>query len=129
MLSLLFNTERAQRVLKSDDIEFARKVRSQYGEETIQYQVLKQWSRGMHILVSEQASRNEVMNLAERLCREDAGKFLVIDIFDSREAWLSRERGDATYPEIEFYKHYLVQIGGGWHDGLKIHWVAERRDH
>lgn len=96
---------------------------------TISYQILKKWNGGMHILVSETASRNEVMNLAENLRREDGGKSFVIDIFDSHETWQSRESGNEAYPEKEFWRHYLVQIGGGRSDGQKIHWVAEGRDH
>lgn len=104
-------------------------------EKTIPYEVLRKWDVktrgfGMEILVDEAASREDVMNLAKSLQRQHAGKYLVIDIFDSREAW--QHRDDDGYPEKEYWRHYLVQIAGkfrGWEDGQEIHWVAEGRDH
>ena len=84
----------------------------------------------MEILVDEAASREDVMNLAKSLQRQHAGKYSVIDIFDSRDAW--QHRLDEEYSEKEFWRHYLVQIAGkfrGWEDGQEIHWVAKGRDH
>lgn len=104
-------------------------------EKTISYEVLKKVKRGdgklvMELLVSEAASKQEVLKLAESLQREYGGKYAYIDIFDSREAW--QRRPDESYPEKEFRRHYLVQIAGvdmGWKDSQEIHWLAEGRDH
>lgn len=99
----------------------------------LSYKVLSESKRkndkfSMNILVSEKASQQEVLNLAEYLRQKYYGKYNIINIFDSKEAWAGRM--DDAYPEKKFWKHYLVQIGGkGWPDGKEIHWFADGRDH
>jgi len=103
----------------------------QEGEKTIPHEVLRKWDVGtkfgMNLLVSERASRQDILSLAESLTQRYHDKYFVIDIFHSREAWRNRE--DDDYPEKDYWQHYLVQIGGEWRDGQEVHWVAEGRDH
>jgi hypothetical protein len=74
-------------------------------------------------LVSDSASKEEVLKLAESLRQQYDGKFACISIFDSREAW--RRHEDLSYPEKELDRHWLVVIDGD--SGQKISWVAEGR--
>ncbi len=101
-------------------------------EKIISYEVLKKWDSAvgrfsMELLVSETASRQDILNLAKSLARRYAGKYLAIQIFDSREAW--RNRWNEGYSEKEYAKHFLVDISGDWKDGKEIHWIAEGRGH
>jgi hypothetical protein len=104
-------------------------------EKTIPYEVLSKREVAditlqMSILVSDTAPRQDVLNLAESLRRQYAGKYeyLAIEIYDSREA--HRRHFDLTYGERELFRHWLVEIGGlSWNDGQDIHWLAEGRDH
>ncbi|MEI8373518.1 MAG: SHD1 domain-containing protein [Planctomycetota bacterium] len=47
-----------------------------------------------------------------------------------RDAWECR--GDETYPEKAFWRHYLAQITveqhSSWNDGKDIHWIVEGRE-
>ena len=85
-------------------------------EKTIPYEVLKRKtvvgtaSCFSKVLVSEQASKQEVMKLAESLQREHNGKFAHILIFDSREAWRRRHK-DGSAPEKELSRHLVVIAG------------------
>jgi hypothetical protein len=111
--------------------------------DTIPYEVLRKEKRrgdnklAIDVLVSETASRPEVMKLAEQLRREYDGKFATICIWDSREAWrkhpamlkasLEGKTGkDMPYDEKELDRHWLVVISG--YLGQEIRWVAEGRD-
>jgi len=113
-------------------IQFVQKQQSD--DNTIPYEVLSKWNPrrgdndyfGMHILVSETASKQQVLKLAEALKRKHAGKYIAIHIWDSREA--QRRQGDETYPEKELFRHYLVVMYDEPIDP-KIQWVAEGRDH
>lgn len=103
----------------------------------IHYEILRQWDvndegLGMEILVDESASKRDVMKLAESLSKEYAGKYSVIDIYDSREACESRL--DPSYPEKNLDRHWLVQMAPkgkvfAWDDGQEVHWIAKGRTH
>lgn len=107
------------------------------GEKTIPYEVLEHGKRVdgkliMSVLVSEAASKADVMKLADSLQRQHAGTYATISIFDSREAW--RRQLDKTYPEDQLSRHWLVVIvdeqanfGQRTKDHQEIRWVAEGR--
>ena len=104
------------------------------GEESrkknIVYEVLKNKKRGdgkvfLDVLVSETASKQDVLRLAESLRREHAGKFATIGIYDSREAF--QRQADEAYPEKDLLRHSLVVISGDL--GEEIRWIGEGRDH
>ncbi len=105
-------------------------------QNIIQYEVLKQWTFpmsgfggiGMDILVSEKATKDEVLNLARYLRTIHGKGGIMINIFDSKEAYLNRE--NLQYPEKKYFRHFLVQITKNPVTGFdKIEWVAEGRDH
>ena len=103
-------------------------------EFIIDYEVLKKWNRpgggvGMEVLVSEKASKEQVLTLARKLrSKYQSQRHINIDIFDSREAWTHRD--DESYPQKKYFKHYLVQIGVNRETGYnQIYWVAEGRYH
>jgi hypothetical protein len=105
-------------------------------EPTIPYEVLKNTKRpngqfDMYVVVSEAASREDVLKLAESLRREHAGKYATISIFDPREACQAAHRLDEKYPAKELARHWLVAIVAdpAFNDGQEIKWVAEGRDH
>ena len=100
----------------------------------IPFEMLRQWSIpaggvGMEILVSEKASKEEVLSLAQHLRSKYLSKgYIFIQIFDSREAY--KHRDDSRYPEKKYFKHFLVEIGRNPKTGYdKINWVAEGRGH
>ncbi len=102
--------------------------------KTIDYQVIRQWAIpaggiGMDILVSEEATKEEVLALANSLrSKYLPGGYIYIQIFDSLEAYSHRE--DLTYPQEEFMKHFLVDITRNPNTGYdEIRWVAEGRGH
>ncbi len=100
-------------------------------EKTMPYEVLEKKHRPdgkfiMSLLVSETATKEDVMKLAESLRREHAGKIASISIFDSSEAW--RRHLDETYPEKELSRHWLLVIDGDRSGGEEIRWVAEGRN-
>lgn len=110
----------------------------------IPYKVLRQWTPerpdgepaiGMMLLVSEKATKDEVMVLAQHLRAENLSKgWIWIDIFDSQEAYLSREAilhsKDTNYPEEKYFKHWLVNVCVNPSTGYdEIQWTAEGRDH
>jgi len=103
-------------------------------DKTISYEVLENVPRRldgkllMDLLVSEAASRQEVMKLAESLHRKYVGKYAYMSIFDSREA--QRRQRDETYPEKQLSQHWLVTMDGGLTGSkAEILWIAEGRDH
>ena len=100
--------------------------------KTIDYQVIGQGAIpgiGMTILVSENATKADVLALANSLrSKYLSGGYISIDIFDSLEAY--NHRDDMTYPEAEYWKHYLVNIVRNPSTGYdKVYWAAEGRDH
>jgi len=109
--------------------------------KTIDYQVLRQWSIptwhtpgggiGMELLVSEDATKEEVLALANSLRSKYLPRkdyFITIQIFDSLEAYSHRE--DLTYPEEEYFKHFLIDITRNPNTGYdEISWVAKGRGH
>jgi hypothetical protein len=83
----------------------------------------------MDLLVKETATKEEVLTLAAHLLKEYDGRYATINIFDAREAW--RRRDDETYPQDEYFRHWLVQL-----DALTLQndprmdsWCAKGRDH
>jgi len=100
----------------------------------ITYETLRQWAPpaggvGIAILVAEEATKEEVLTLAQYLrSKYSSTKWLWIDIFDSKEAYLHRD--DPNYPEKEYSKHWLAQVFRNPKTSEdKIAWVAEGRDH
>jgi hypothetical protein len=83
----------------------------------------------MIILVSEEATKEEVLTLAYHLRSKNLSMgWIWIDIFDSKEAYLHRD--DPNYPEEKYSKHWLVNaMRNPKTDHDKINWVAEGRDH
>jgi hypothetical protein len=103
-------------------------------QSIIAYETLRRWTIpaggvGMEILVSENATKEEVLALARHLRSNSPPKgLLIINIFDSKEAYLHRD--DPNYPEERYSKHWLVNVLGKRETGDdKINWVAEGRDH
>jgi hypothetical protein len=104
--------------------------------DIIEYQVLRSWKipaggNGMEILVSEESTKEEVLELAENLHsiykNRDRGH-IVIHIFDSRTVW--QNFGSLDYPEELYFKHYLVSIIRNPNTGHdQTNWMARYRDH
>lgn len=83
----------------------------------------------MEILVAEEATKEEVLSLAAHIKSNFSPTgFLIIQIFDSKEAYLHRD--NFRYPEEKYFKHFLVDVVRNPKTGYdKINWVAEGRDH
>ncbi len=109
-------------------------------QHLITFETLRQWGIpaggiGMEILVAETATKEQVLALAKQLHDKylSTGAMFIL-IFDSKEAYLSREavlRGEeSSYPEEEYDKHFLVNITRNANTGYdKILWQAQGRDH
>lgn len=103
-------------------------------QSVIDYETLRRWTIpaggvGMEILVAEEATKEEVLSLAVHIKSNffPTG-FLIIQIFDSEEAYLHRD--NPIYPEEKYFKHFLVDVVRNPKTGYdKINWVAEGRDH
>jgi hypothetical protein len=107
------------------------KAQADEERKTISYEILKQIPRGdrkliIDVLVSERATKQEILKLAGNLRREYAGKYGVITIYDSRVA--SQRHHDESYPEKELFLHWLVELAD-WDEGKEIKWLAPERDH
>ena len=107
------------------------KNRGDASEETIPYEIVENEERPdgkclMQLVVSETASQQEVLKLAEILRQKYTGKLGSICVFDSREAL--RRRLDAAYPEKELIRHWLIEIEGDT-GPEHVKWIAEGRDH
>jgi len=94
----------------------------------ISYETLRQWKigrggTGIEVLVSESATKAEVMALARSLEERyrKTGGLQVLFIFDSREAWANRDND--KYPQDKYFKHFLVAKTLD-----EIKWVAEGRE-
>lgn len=102
--------------------------------DVIEHEVLRTWNIpaggiGMDILVSEQASKGDILKLASELRKENLSRgTIVINIFDSREAWQNRD--NQNYPQEKYDRHFLVQVIVNPKTGYdKITWDAKGRDH
>ncbi len=100
--------------------------------ETLDYQVLREWDIpaggiGMDLLVSETATKEEVLTLATYLRSKYSHKgYIVISILDSKEAQTNKIQG--TMSDEEFRKHFLVQITRNPKTGYdEIEWLATER--
>ena len=106
----------------------------------ISYLVLREWQiptqhtpaggSGMELLVSPSNTKEQVIRLAESLRSKYAvnNRFLQVDIFDDKTAYLNRE--NESYPQSKFMKHYLVCMTVNPNTGYnEIQWMAEGRDH
>lgn len=125
-------------------------TRSRYPSPTataqpvISYDIVRRWEMpcrgkggiGMEMLVSPNATREQVMQLAGKLRAEFSNKGCIqIAIYDSREAWM--DRLDALKPEAklrlseeEYFRHYLVDISRNANTGHdETIWVAKGRGH
>ena len=105
----------------------------QVQQNIIPFEIIRQWTigaggNGMDILVSEQVTKDQALQLAEHLRAKYSRGFLMVNIFDSKEAYLHRD--DANYPEKEYFKHFLIQIIRNPNTGAnELTWAAEGRDH
>jgi hypothetical protein len=110
-----------------------QKTEAEKDADLIPFEVLKNWQIppggiGMIILVSEKATKDEVMKLAVKLRERYIHKYkgkggIYIDIFDSKEAWLNRD--NPKYPEAKFDRSWLVNINVNPYTGYdKIEWTA-----
>ena len=88
----------------------------------------------MELLVDESATKEEVLALAAYLWEEHSDGYIVIDIFDSLEAYAAREMETrighlpSNYSDEEYWKHHLVNIIRNPKTGYdEIKWVAEGR--
>ncbi len=88
----------------------------------------------MELLVSETATKDEVLALATYLRQEHSEGYLYIDIFDSLEAHAARQTEARTghlpsnYSDEEYWKHHLVSISRNPKTGYdEIQWVAQGR--
>jgi hypothetical protein len=106
-------------------------------QDFIAYESLRRWTIpaggvGMEILVSEEATKEEVLTLAYHLRAKYLSEgFIVIRVFDSKEAYLRKCRDDdPNYPHEKYMKHFLVDLVRNPKTGYdRINWVAEGRDH
>jgi len=97
-------------------------------DKTIPYTTLRSNPVSMDILVSEKVSKEQVMALTNYLKKEYEGRRMIINIFDSEEAW--RNRSNENYPQKEIFKHWLGAMNLRENpDQNTILWVAEGRDH
>ena len=99
--------------------------------EVIRYEILRKWTpgkagTGMEILVSPDATKQEVLTLADDLVAtyRQYGQ-VVISIFDSKEAWANRENDN--YPEAKYWPHFLVSIFVPKVNDSEVTWVAKGR--
>jgi hypothetical protein len=95
--------------------------------EPIPYEVLRDWRAEdgapcRDVLVSERATKRQVLALAEAL--RGQGGFRFIAIMDSREAWAGRLA--EPEPKPFFYRHFLATVSSG---PAGVVWLAEGRDH
>ena len=103
-------------------------------QSLITFKTLRRWNVpsggiGMELLVSEKATKKEVMALAQHLRSKYLSKgFINIHIFDLEEAYLHRD--DSDYSEKKYFKHYLINLVRNPKTGYnKINWMAKGRDH
>jgi len=99
-----------------------------------EFKTLRRWNIpaggiGMELLVSEKATKKEVIALAQYLRSKYSSKgFINIEIFDLEEAYLHRD--DPSYPEKKYFKHYLISAVRNPKTGYeKINWMARGRNH
>ena len=83
----------------------------------------------LEVLVSEDASKNDVMHLATALKDRCVNfKRVYVWVYDSEEAY--QNRNNLGYPEEEYWKHFLVRAKKNDYKGTdEIMWLAEGRDH
>jgi hypothetical protein len=98
--------------------------------KTLDYQVLREWDPdggiGMELLVSETATKEEVLVLARYLRSEHSKGYLYISIYDSKQAQVDALKG--TLSDEDFHKHFLVDIKRNPNTGVdEITWVATER--
>jgi hypothetical protein len=83
----------------------------------------------MAILVSDKATKKEVLDLAKNIRNQFSSKdILTVSIFDKKEAW--QNRSNDNYPESKYFKHYLVELTRNKNTGYdEIQWTAKKRKH
>jgi hypothetical protein len=84
----------------------------------------------MEILVAPSSSKSQVLELAKALRKKYAinDRFVNIHIFDNETAYRNRE--NESYPEAEYFRHFLVTINVNPNTGYdEIEWQARGRDH
>ena len=103
-------------------------------QNIIDFEILRRWTPqrggiGMVLLVSEEATKEEILCLARHLRSNYLSKgWVLIDIFDSKEAY--QHRDDPNYPEYKYSKHWLVQVSYDKARGFdSVEWLASGRDH
>jgi|WetSurMetagenome_2_1015567.scaffolds.fasta_scaffold304766_2 hypothetical protein len=105
----------------------------------INYEILRSWTiptshtpgggYGMELLVSDSTTQDQAINLARYFHKKrKRDEFLIIQIFDSREAYDNRD--NENYPEEKYFKHFLVDMTVNPNtDYDRVSWVAKGRDH
>lgn len=103
-------------------------------QNIITYETLRQWTIpaggvGMQILVSDKATKGEILSLAKHLrSNYSPTSYFVLQIYDLEEAFLNRD--NPNYSDEKYFKHFLVSAVRNPKTGYnKINWVAEGRDH
>jgi len=110
-----------------EEEEYAQEPRIE--QNIITYETLRKWDIlvnegvGMELLVSPSATKQEVMTLARHLKSKyrSRNKYVWVNIFDSKIAYLRRD--DMSYPQAEYWKHFLVQVNLS----NEVMWVAKGR--
>jgi hypothetical protein len=100
----------------------------------IPYETLRTWTEkggqsGVDVLVSEKATKKEVLALAEYLRDEQPkDRWFLAMIFDSKEVW--EKRNDPSTSREKIRRHYLAMAIRNPKTGAEeVRWTAEGRDH
>ncbi len=117
---------------KKPNVEKHQKI-NKPNNSLISFEVLRKWTpgskgTGMDILVSETATKEQVLKLANYLKKKHTSSgFIWISIFDLKDAW--KHRDDENYPSEKYFNHFLAQISVNPSTGHnKVSWVAEGRE-
>lgn len=105
-----------------------------YIQANIPYEVLRDshnpgHSRILEIVVPPTTDQSDALRLAKIVLKAHEGySFILLQIFDDTEACISRRDINSSYPEKEYWKHFLVdaldnkKTSSHW-----VNWVAEGR--
>lgn len=130
-ISCDYNRKRDQ-VIISNPLPATTTIIDNYKSDvSIKYNIVEQWSVGvkgvgMRIVVDPNASKEDVMRLANNLKNEyHVNDQVEINIFDSEMA--ARNQTNSLYPEKELFSHYLVSIRINRATGFsRIAWMASK---
>lgn len=91
----------------------------------LDFTILKETREGVWVLIAPNSNKEKirklVLNLFEqyRKFQKEKGldNFVVIKVYDSKEAW--EREDDNTYPEKEYYSHFIVSMTNGKEPGYR----------